>query len=127
MIRGGLIMSGVADRIELGDKRFSHAQIAATLTRSVQQLIILPTEKCNFRCTYCYEDFSIGKMREPVQRAIESFMNRRIPELSELSLDWFGGEPLVAKDVVLSLSSHASRLCREHGVVLRGGMTTNAY
>jgi uncharacterized protein len=120
-------MTLAADPIDLGDQRFSHGQIASTLSRKLQQLIILPTEKCNFRCTYCYEDFLIGKMREPVLAGIERFMERRIPELAELSIHWFGGEPLMAKEVVLRLSSHASRLCREHGVSLSGAMTTNAY
>src|SRR5688572_21841718 len=114
-------------RVGLGNENFSHAQIASTLSNRIQQLIILPTEKCNFRCTYCYEDFLIGKMKEPVRASIERFMDRRIPELSELSLHWFGGEPLLAKQVVLRLSAHASRLCNEHGVSLVGGLTTNAY
>ena len=115
------------DRFGLGNEKFSHAQIASTLSNRIQQLIILPTERCNFRCTYCYEDFLIGKMKEPVQSSIERFMDRRIPELSELSLHWFGGEPLMAKEVVLRLSSHAKQLCKEHGVSLIGGLTTNAY
>lgn len=113
--------------VELGGGRFSHSQIAATLSKKIQQFIILPTEKCNFRCTYCYEDFAIGKMKEPVLQGIERLMDRRIPDLSELSLSWFGGEPLAARDVVLRLSSYASRLCREYGVALQGGLTTNAY
>lgn len=115
------------DRFGLGNEKFSHAQIASTLSNRIQQLIILPTERCNFRCTYCYEDFLIGKMKESVQVGIERFLDRRIPELSELSLHWFGGEPLLAKEVVLRLSARASRLCRANGVSLIGGLTTNAY
>lgn len=111
----------------LGDERYPHSQIAGILSPKIQQLIILPTEKCNFRCTYCYEDFQIGKMKEPVQLAIERFIERRVPELTHLAIDWFGGEPLVARKVVLRLASHASRLCNAHGVTLRGGLTTNAY
>lgn len=117
----------VADRVDLGDERFSHNQIASTLSRKLQQLIILPTERCNFRCTYCYEDFLIGKMKEPVQAAVERYMDLRIPELSQLSIHWFGGEPLMAKNIVLRLSSYASRVCKGHGVSLSGAITTNAY
>lgn len=29
-----------------------------SLRNDVLHLILLPTEQCNFRCTYCYEDFS---------------------------------------------------------------------
>lgn len=27
------------------------------LDNRILKLTVLPTEKCNFRCTYCYEDF----------------------------------------------------------------------
>ncbi len=66
-------MTLASERVRLGDERFSDVQIASALSRKIQQLIILPTEKCNFRCTYCYEDFMIGAMKEPVQRGIERF------------------------------------------------------
>ncbi|MEA3060336.1 MAG: uncharacterized protein QOJ94_117 [Sphingomonadales bacterium] len=120
-------MTLLAEPVDLGNEQFSHRQIASVLSRKLQQLIILPTEKCNFRCTYCYEDFAIGKMKEPVIAGIERFMDRRIPELTTFGINWFGGEPLMAKAIVLRLSSYASRLCKEHGVSLQGGMTTNAY
>jgi uncharacterized protein len=120
-------MATAAERVSLGNEQFSHAQIASVISPKLQQLIILPTEKCNFRCSYCYEDFLIGKMKEPVIAGIERFMERRVPELTELALSWFGGEPLMAKNVVLRIASHASRLCKENGVRLQGGMTTNAY
>ncbi len=109
------------------EPRVTERQVMSTLTRRYQQLIILPTEKCNFRCTYCYEDFKIGRMSETTQSALEMLMARRIPELDEMSINWFGGEPLAAQEVVLRLSAHASRLCKQHGVHLAGGLTTNAY
>lgn len=120
-------MTMALNRQDLSGGSFSHRQIAATLSSRVQELIILPTEKCNFRCTYCYEDFMIGKMSEEVQRSLERYMDRRIPELSALSIHWFGGEPLVAKKVVLRLASHAHRLCLDQGVSLKGALTTNGY
>lgn len=113
--------------MDLGGNGFSSAQIAGTLSRRLQQLILLPTERCNFRCTYCYEDFILGKMSEKTQVGIERFLANRIPDLSQLQLSWFGGEPLVAKDVVLRLSSYAHRLCESAGVELSGGLTTNAF
>jgi uncharacterized protein len=106
---------------------FSAQQIAGTLSRRIQQLILLPTEQCNFRCTYCYEDFVLGRMSEATQRAIERLLERRIPELKQLSLSWFGGEPLVAKDVVLRIAAFAHRLCERCGTDFSGGLTTNGY
>jgi len=106
---------------------FSHRQLARVLSPKVQEFILFPTEKCNFRCTYCYEDFEIGKMSVGLQRGFEKLLEKRIPDLKVLSFSWFGGEPLLAKDVVLRLSKFAKNLCLENGVDFRGGLTTNAY
>ncbi len=106
---------------------FSRQQLASTITSKIQELILLPTEKCNLRCTYCYEDFTIGRMSESTQAAVERFLDRRVPELSVLRISWFGGEPLLAKDIVLRLSAYAYRLAEQHGVKFSGGLTTNAW
>jgi uncharacterized protein len=106
---------------------FTTRQIAAAISSRAQELILLPTEKCNFRCEYCYEDFELGKMSESIQLAIERFVERRIDGLDQLTFSWFGGEPLVAKDVVLRLSAYAKKLCDQRSVRFLGGMTTNAY
>jgi uncharacterized protein len=101
--------------------------IGSCLSDRYQELIILPTEKCNFRCTYCYEDFELGKMSSENQMAIKKFMSKRAANLDHMNLSWFGGEPLLAKDVVLNLSRHAHQLSEEYGFKLTGGLTTNAY
>ena len=49
---------------------FTRCQIAAAISPRIQELILLPTEKCNFRCTYCYEDFELGKMSEETRRTV---------------------------------------------------------
>jgi hypothetical protein len=49
---------------------FTRRQIAEAISPRIQELILLPTEKCNFRCTYCYEDFDLGKMSEETQRTV---------------------------------------------------------
>jgi uncharacterized protein len=90
-------------------------------------LIVMPTEKCNFRCVYCYEDFSIGRMERPVIEGVKSLIRRRAPSLSSIEINWFGGEPTVAGDIVLEVMSDAQEVSREHGVALRGGMTTNGF
>lgn len=106
---------------------FTRLQLGAAISPRTQELIILPTEKCNFRCTYCYEDFSIGKMSMAVQRAIELLIDKRVRDLSRLSLSWFGGEPLLARDIVLRIARYAKRACDSFGVAFEGGLTTNGY
>lgn len=117
----------IVNGAEIYPTGFNRAQLGAAISPRRQELIILPTEKCNLRCTYCYEDFELGKMSESTQRSIELFLRHRVPDLNRLSLLWFGGEPLVAKDIVCRITKYAKVLCDENGVQLDGSMTTNGY
>jgi uncharacterized protein len=94
---------------------------------SYLNLIILPTEACNFRCTYCYETFENRKMPRSVVTGIKSLIDRRGAELDELEISWFGGEPLLALDVITEISNHALHVARTEGFAFRSGMTTNGY
>jgi uncharacterized protein len=66
---------------------------------------LLPTEDCNFRCTYCYEDFAIGRMSRATIEAVKKLIESRVPKLRALTIGWFGGEPLIAKDIVMEISA----------------------
>ena len=58
------------------------------------RLILLPLEQCNFRCTYCFEDFAIGKMGPEVVRGVKRLIDQRSGDLAHLQISWFGGEPI---------------------------------
>lgn len=91
-------------------------------------LILMPTEQCNFRCTYCYEDFALGRMRSGVVAGVKALLSARAPTLDELHISWFGGEPLLALDIVEDLQRHAQALARDHpGMRAGANMTTNAW
>ncbi len=106
---------------------FSKGSIGACFNPRHQHLILFPTEKCNFRCTYCYETFEHGSMPQGVRQGIKNLISQRVPELGSLALSWFGGEPLIARHVVLEIAEHACLECKRHGVHLFGDTTTNAY
>ncbi len=101
--------------------------VADALTTDRLELILLPTEQCNFRCTYCYEDFAIGKMRAPVVTGIKKLIEARASGLSHLHISWFGGEPLAAYDVVKDISKSAQATASNHGARYTAEMTTNGY
>jgi uncharacterized protein len=91
-------------------------------------LYIFPTEKCNFRCTYCYEDFSIGRMKPEIISAVKAFMDKRCADLDYFNISWFGGEPLIAKDIVLEISEYITELVNKYPQLsYEGDMTTNGY
>lgn len=93
-------------------------------------LIIMPTEKCNFRCTYCYETFEIGKMKRPTIDGVKALIKARHDNntLEALDLSWFGGEPTLALDVLYEISEFANGLLSQGTLKhLQGDLTTNGY
>lgn len=108
-------------------RKLRYLQSHQTSTAKTLHLIVLPTEKCNFRCTYCYEDFAQGKMTPEVRSALKKFMLAQIPSLRALSVDWFGGEPLLAFDVIKDILPDVLHACAQSGCAVSGHITTNGY
>ncbi len=98
------------------------------LSNRVLELIVLPTEQCNFRCVYCYEDFAIGRMPAEVVSGVKALIVRRAPELAQLHLSFFGGEPLIAADIVqeISMAAHNALDARYTGSVTTNGALLTA-
>ena len=107
--------------------KFFQEEKRSSLAPNIMSLTILPTEQCCFRCDYCYEDFEIGKMSHDVESGVINLMRSRAASLSLLNLSWFGGEPLMAKDVLYRIAEVALELSKTHGFEFVSNMTTNAY
>lgn len=90
-------------------------------------LVVLTTEECNFLCTYCYEEFSRGKMREDTQDHLIQFVEEQMRMRDGLLVSWFGGEPLEGIDVIRRLSSNFMDICKKQKKVYFAGITTNGY
>lgn len=93
------------------------------------QLTLLPTEKCNFRCSYCYEDYKVGRMSDQTVIAIKKLLENRAKAggLKHLVISWFGGEPLLEKEIVYDVSLLAKKLAKSYGFKYISDMTTNGY
>ncbi|MCT9007120.1 radical SAM protein [Streptomyces rhizosphaerihabitans] len=103
-------------------------EILTAFSDEILHLIVLPTEQCNFRCVYCYEDFSVGTMKAPVVTGVKRLLERRIPTLRQLHIGWFGGEPLIAQKVIEDISESVLMLTRTApGITYTSEVTTNAY
>ncbi|MFC9235002.1 radical SAM protein [Streptomyces decoyicus] len=109
------------------DEVFEEELLAAVTGQSLH-LIVLPTEQCNFRCTYCYEDFEIGRMAPDTVQSVKRLVGRRLDGLQRLHVSWFGGEPLVARTVVEDISSFiVDAVTGRPEVQYAADMTTNGY
>lgn len=67
-------------------------------------------------------------MKGWVVSAVKRLLNRRNLDLEWLVLDWFGGEPLLAMNIVEEIQNHVLGLLRSRpNLVLQSAMTTNAF
>jgi uncharacterized protein len=108
-------------------RQLRYLQAHQTSTSRKLQLIVFPTEKCNFRCVYCYEDFEKGKMSRPLRAGLTKFIAAQALSLDSLQLDWFGGEPLLAFDVMSDVLPEINAVCTDNSCRLGGHITTNGY
>ena len=90
-------------------------------------LTILPTEGCNFRCEYCYEEHKQNKMSEETQEALIKFVRNNLKYYGGLSVSWFGGEPLLYPEIIEHLSEEFKKICKSFKKPYTAIMTTNGY
>ena len=93
----------------------------------VLSLTILPTLDCNFACPYCYESCKKGTMSKEAEDKLVEFTEKKLKNKKILKVTWFGGEPLVAKERVYSLSEKLINLCEKMGIKYSAHMISNFY
>lgn len=91
------------------------------------RIIILPHENCNFRCLYCYEKFERGRMLPEVVQGLKELVRSMGPEYGGISVSWFGGEPLLARDIISELSGSFIESCQQGNIPYTSSITSNGY
>ena len=87
-----------------------------------QSLTILPTTNCNARCWYCYEKgIEHFDMSQDIINNTIQFIKDQFQIEQELSINWFGGEPLMHLDAIQQISIAA----KVAGYTLNTCITTN--
>lgn len=119
--KGFLVPYGEDEQIKL------EYQILKSRTAPTLILTLLPTEQCNFRCGYCYEDHKKGAMSQELQNSIVTYVRKNIHKYAALQINWFGGEPLEALEVVEGLSNRLIKICNTAKRNYFSFMTTNGY
>jgi len=100
--------------------------ISETLN-STASLIVMPTEKCNFRCSYCYETFIRGRMSGSTISSVKSYITKSVPRFKQYQLAWFGGEPMLHPDIIAEVTSHFTETLKASGTQGTASVTTNGY
>ena len=92
-------------------------------------ITICPTLACNFECPYCFATRGRGKMAPDIQEDVVGLASRMLDaaHARKLTITWFGGEPLMATDVIESLSPKLISLAEERGCDYEAWIFTNGY
>jgi uncharacterized protein len=120
--RGHLVRQGVNEY-----RVFQHLFGQQHYRTDILELILLASEDCNFRCTYCYENFLRGTMIPEVREGVKNLVRKRIKKLNRLHISWFGGEPLYGLEALEDLAPFLKGIAEEHEVPFSSHMTTNGY
>jgi uncharacterized protein len=88
-------------------------------------LCVMTTEKCNFRCTYCYEKFEKGRILPEIERGVVNYLRRNMPNFKTYSLGWFGGEPLLHPEVIANIGTVFREVQAAAGIPGSIAITTN--
>lgn len=105
-----------------------YANLTNRYNSKLMRVTIMPTQNCNFRCWYCYEQHKPSLMTEDDAQAVLKFIESEAEEkhIEVIMLDWFGGEPLMRfNQVVYPLSKELKAWCGEHEIRLQHTITTN--
>jgi len=95
--------------------------------RNFKAIVMLNLD-CNLDCGYCYEaDFRGGHYMsaETADLLVETLVRDRIAKGWDLTISFYGGEPLLSKDLIVRISEPLLRAAQKHGVKYRFNLVTN--
>lgn len=89
----------------------------------LESLAIILTDQCNFECSYCYQDRGNQRLDFPTLARTIDFFHPFFAR--ECVLSFYGGEPLLAFDLVRRAVEHLEGLPPRPGRKIRFSLTTN--
>lgn len=90
-------------------------------------ITIAPTLACNFKCSYCFQRHSQEKMTNETAENVYNFVIRNLKNKSSFGVCWYGGEPLLAVDVIEYLSKRFITLCDTMNIAYHADISSNGY
>lgn len=93
----------------------------------ILEFILFPTENCNLNCIYCYEKHEICELTEQHYSLLLNLIKKAIDidKKKVISVCWFGGEPLLKIDDIVSFNNRIINEISNKEIVLVSGITTN--
>lgn len=92
---------------------------------SCLDLTILVSYDCNFRCVYCFDVFNGKNITSYTMENLILFVKKNLMHYTALHVEWFGGEPLMAKEAIYELSQIFRDFCQKASRLYYATITTN--
>ncbi|WP_410509636.1 radical SAM protein [Methanosarcina hadiensis] len=130
--KGGFVVDDTADELKMIKFNYNSDKYDSPIAR----LVIAPTLACNFSCSYCFEQPDKSQdengrqnsfMPDDVQQDLLGYIEEIVKAGKDIFVTWYGGEPLLAKEIVFDLSQKIIAITEEHKVGYSAGMVTNGY
>lgn len=89
------------------ERQSLNEQLQSTLRNKGTHLVLTPTIACNFRCDYCFQNEmrSSYVMGGDVASGVVAFVQAQLRnDCPPTKITWFGGEPLLAIDLIEQMS-----------------------
>lgn len=125
MKQDGFVIDDNFDEIEFLKLKYEKGKFSNS---NNLKLTIAPTMICNFSCPYCYEKPDQQSfMSKEVIAAIKDMVSVSVNQKKNLHVTWYGGEPLLATDIIWDLSEYFIDICAKNNVNYSASIVTNGY
>lgn len=98
-------------------------EVVRNSSDKIANIIIAPTLECNAHCFYCFENgHRKGRMSLETADALIEFIEKKWNG-EKLGITWFGGEPLLASEVI----DYISQNLQKKNIIYASKITTNGF
>lgn len=122
LAEGGFIVPDTIDELDIIKERSRSSRESGPL-----HLIIAPTLDCNLACIYCYQSRSPDIMTTDICDHLVEFAQQKLRkgDITDIEVDWYGGEPLLAPRIISYLSKQLLNLSKRFQCTYASSIATN--
>ena len=115
------------------DRSFDRVEFERVLSKAMTGFTVYITTQCNLACSYCiyggdyirYPQFVRANMSWKTAEAMVDFLSERSPESRTVRLDYFGGEPLLAFDLIKKSLAYLKSRVGPRGTEVQATIASN--
>jgi len=88
---------------------------------------IMLNQSCNFKCFYCFQPRKKLFITPVAEERIIKMIKLQCKKTDRISIDWYGGEPLLSFDIFKKMNTKIHNICLAENVDYGISLTTNGY